>query len=86
MVFYSNYDGSGESYFEDFVTKARWGQTGVWSNGKGFPKTVDLLFEGAKDATPVQTLDPSPSTRIAFLVCALQGSLNPADPRERHDL
>ncbi|MEO0607369.1 MAG: hypothetical protein AAFY82_04000, partial [Pseudomonadota bacterium] len=51
MVFYSNYDGSGESYFEDFVTKARWGQTGVWSNGKGFPKTVDLLFEGAKDAT-----------------------------------
>lgn len=51
MIFYSNYDGSGESYFEDFVTKARWGQTGVWSNGKGFPKTVDLLFEGAKDAT-----------------------------------
>lgn len=51
MVFYSNYDGSGESYFEDFVTKARWGQTGVWSNGKGFPRTKDLLFEGAKDAT-----------------------------------
>ncbi len=51
MVFYSNYDGSGESYFEDFVTKARWGQTGVWSNGKGFPETQNLLFKGAKDAT-----------------------------------
>lgn len=51
MVFYSNYDGSGESYFEDFVTKARWGQTGVWSNGKGFPETENLLFKGAKDAT-----------------------------------
>ncbi len=51
MVFFSNYDGSGESYFDDFVTKARWGQTGVWSNGKGFPETENLLFKGAKDAT-----------------------------------
>ena len=51
MVFFSNYDGSGESYFEDFVTKAKWGQTGVWSNALGFPKTRDLLFEGAGDAT-----------------------------------
>jgi len=51
MIFFSNYDGSGESYFEDFVTKAQWGQTGVWSNGIGFPRTNDLLFEGAKDAT-----------------------------------
>ena len=51
MVFFSNYDGSGESYFEDFVTKAKWGQTGVWSNALGFPKTRDLLFGGASDAT-----------------------------------
>jgi deferrochelatase/peroxidase EfeB/cytochrome P450 len=51
MIFFSNYDGSGESYFEDFVTKAQWGQTGVWSNAIGFPRTKNLLFEGAKDAT-----------------------------------
>tara|TARA_R110002051_G_scaffold273597_1_gene334232 strand:- start:7106 stop:12010 length:4905 start_codon:yes stop_codon:yes gene_type:complete len=50
MVFCSNYDGSGEAYFEDFVTKAQWGQTGVWSNGRGFPKTKDLVFKGAEDA------------------------------------
>ena len=48
-VFYSNYDGSWESYLEDFITRARWGQTAAWSNWKGFPKTRFLLFSGAQD-------------------------------------
>lgn len=49
MVFFSNYDGSWESYLEDFVTKAHKGQTAAWSNGKGFPTTRFLILDGAQD-------------------------------------
>jgi len=49
LVFLSNYDGSWESYLEDFITKAHLGQTAVWSNGVGFPKTSFLIFDGATD-------------------------------------
>lgn len=48
-IFYSNYDGSWDSYLEDFITRARWGQTAVWSNWQGFPRTRDLIFGGAED-------------------------------------
>ncbi len=48
-AFYSNFDGSWESYLEDFITRARWGQTAVWSNWKGFPETKFLMFKGAED-------------------------------------
>jgi cytochrome P450/deferrochelatase/peroxidase EfeB len=48
-VFFSNYDGSWDSYLEDFITRARWGQTAAWSNWQGFPKTRLLIFEGAQD-------------------------------------
>lgn len=48
-VFYSNYNGSWESYLEDFITRARWGQTAVWSNWHGFPKTSLLINKGAED-------------------------------------
>jgi Dyp-type peroxidase family len=46
-AFYSNFNGSWESYLEDFITRARWGQTAVWSNWTGFPETKYLAFEGA---------------------------------------
>ncbi|MGE0576699.1 MAG: cytochrome P450 [Reyranella sp.] len=49
LVFFSNYDGSWQSYLEDFVTKAHSGQSAAWSNGRGFPKTTLLVLEGAKD-------------------------------------
>jgi cytochrome P450/deferrochelatase/peroxidase EfeB len=49
LIFLSNYDGSWESYLEDFITKAHLGQSAVWSNGVGFPKTRLLLFGGAAD-------------------------------------
>ena len=48
-VFFSNYDGSWDSYLEDFITRARWGQTAAWSNWQGFPKTRLLIYEGAQD-------------------------------------
>ena len=48
-VFYSNYDGSFESYLEDFITKASFGMTGVWSNSVGFPNAKLLFLEGSED-------------------------------------
>ncbi len=49
VAFYSNFDGSWESYLEDFITRARQGQTAAWSNWQGFPRTKWLIDEGARD-------------------------------------
>ncbi|MFM5908207.1 MAG: cytochrome P450 [Novosphingobium sp.] len=49
VAFYSNFDGSWESYLEDFITRARQGQTAAWSNWQGFPKTRFMLGLGASD-------------------------------------
>ncbi len=48
-AFYSNFDGSWESYLEDFITRASWGQTAAWSNWKGFPPTKYMVLNGAED-------------------------------------
>jgi Dyp-type peroxidase family len=47
-AFYSNFDGSWENYLEDFITRARWGQSAAWSNWIGFPETRYLVFKGAE--------------------------------------
>ncbi|OYZ46150.1 MAG: hypothetical protein B7Y31_01015, partial [Novosphingobium sp. 16-62-11] len=49
LVFFSNYDGSWESYLEDFITKASEGVTAAWSSSEGFPSTRLLFFDGAAD-------------------------------------
>jgi hypothetical protein len=49
LLFFSNYDGSWESYLGEFVDRAAFGLSGVWSNTKGFPRTRNLIREGAKD-------------------------------------
>jgi Dyp-type peroxidase family len=49
LVFLSNYDGSWESYLEDFVTKAHKGQSAAWSNAVDFPRTRLLVGGGAED-------------------------------------
>jgi Dyp-type peroxidase family len=50
VAFYSNFDGSWESYLEDFITRARQGQTATWSNWEGFPRTRFMMGLGAQDA------------------------------------
>ncbi len=47
MIFCSNYDGSLESYNNDFINLVSWGLNLVFSNGYGYPKTEWLLFGGA---------------------------------------
>lgn len=49
ICFYSNFDGSWESYLEDFITRARQGQTAAWSNWQGFPRTRFMIGLGAQD-------------------------------------
>lgn len=49
LVFCSNYDGSLESYMDDFINKVAFGLNVVFSNGIGYPTTNWLIFQGAKD-------------------------------------
>jgi hypothetical protein len=49
MLFASNYDGSLESYMDDFINKVAWGLNLVFSNGVGYPRTDWLIFHGAKN-------------------------------------
>ena len=49
VYFASNYDGSLESYMDDFINKVGFGLNLVFSNGIAYPKTNWLIFDGAKD-------------------------------------
>jgi hypothetical protein len=49
MFFASNYDGSLESYMDDFIDKVAWGLNLVFSNGVGYPRTRWLVKGGARD-------------------------------------
>jgi deferrochelatase/peroxidase EfeB len=49
LVFLSNYDGSWQSYLEDFIARLREGLTSVWSNTRDFPRTANLFVGGADD-------------------------------------
>jgi len=49
MLFASNYDGSLESYMDDFINKVGFGLNIAFSNGLGYPRTNWLFMDGAKD-------------------------------------
>ncbi len=49
LFFASNYDGSQESYMDDFIDKVAWGLNAVFSNGQGYPRTNWLVRDGAKN-------------------------------------
>jgi deferrochelatase/peroxidase EfeB len=51
LVFLSNYDGSWQSYLEDFIARLRQGLSSVWSNTEGFPRTFRLTAGGASDGS-----------------------------------
>jgi hypothetical protein len=48
LLFASNYDGSLDSYMDDFINKVAFGLNLVFSNGIGWPRTRFLLYGGAK--------------------------------------
>jgi hypothetical protein len=49
LFFASNYDGSLDSYMDDFINKVAFGLNLVFSNGIGYPTTNWLILDGAKD-------------------------------------
>ena len=49
VIFASNYDGSLESYMDDFIDKVAWGLNIVFSNGVGYPNARWLMLGGATD-------------------------------------
>jgi hypothetical protein len=49
MAFLSNYDGSLESYMDDFINKVGFGLNVVFSNAIGYPTTNWLIRDGCKD-------------------------------------
>lgn len=51
LLFLSNFDGSWQSYLDDFVDKAARGLTLAWGNCVGFPRTQDLVLQGAAHGT-----------------------------------
>ena len=46
LLFLSNFDGSWENYLDDFIDKAAYGLTAVWTNTVGFPKTQWMFLKG----------------------------------------
>lgn len=49
LIFASSYDGSAESYMDDFIDRLFWGVNLVFSNGVGYPRTRWLILRGAQD-------------------------------------
>jgi hypothetical protein len=49
MIFFSNYDGSVESYMDDFINKTGFGLNASFSNGIGYPRTNWLVLDGCID-------------------------------------
>jgi hypothetical protein len=49
LLFASNYDGSLDSYMDDFINKVAFGLNLVFSNGIGYPRARFLVLDGASD-------------------------------------
>jgi len=49
LLFVSNYDGSWESYLDDFTQKAHRGLTVAWAHSKGIPRSKFMLSGGAEN-------------------------------------
>jgi hypothetical protein len=49
VVFFSNYDGTVDSYMDDFINKAGFGLNALFSNGVGYLKTNWLVLDGCHD-------------------------------------
>jgi hypothetical protein len=48
-TFFSNYDGSLESYMDDFINKVGFGLNLSFGQALGYPRTKWLIFEGSAD-------------------------------------
>ncbi len=58
LLFASNYDGSLESYMDDFINKVAFGLNVVFTNGVGYPRTRWLAPGRRQGRAEVQVLHP----------------------------
>jgi hypothetical protein len=49
MAFFSNYDGSVESYMDDFINKVGFGLNAAFHNAVGYPRTRWLVLDGCQN-------------------------------------
>jgi hypothetical protein len=57
MAFFSDYDGSFETYMDDFINKVGFGLNVVFSNFIGYRRTNWLIFDGCADEGPHKELE-----------------------------
>jgi hypothetical protein len=71
-LFASNYDGSLESYMDDFIDKVAWGLNAVFSNGLGYPRTRWLVGDGATDEQSFKNYLRTHQLRTHVWYCAYE--------------
>ena len=71
VVFCSNYDGSLESYMDDFINKVGFGLNVVFSNGIGYPRTNWLVLRRLRATSEVQGVPAPPPDADPGLVQGL---------------
>jgi hypothetical protein len=82
LMFHSNFDGSWESYLDDFIEKAHAGLTLAWTSGVGFPPTRFMVLDGATDGRKFKAWARHSMAESPFWFCAYkQFSVNQI---ERH--
>jgi hypothetical protein len=70
LLFFSNFDGSWESYLDDFIEKAHAGLTLAWGNCVGFPPPRYLLLDGAMQGRKFKNWARSSMTPSTFWYAA----------------
>jgi hypothetical protein len=73
VIFASNYDGSLESYMDDFIDKIAWGLNASFSNGVDYPKTNWLILDGAHDEQTFKRFNLTHQLVAPFWYAAYQG-------------
>jgi hypothetical protein len=73
VIFASHYDGSLESYMDDFVDKIAWGLNAAFSNGVDYPKTNFLILDGAHDEQTFKRFNLTHQLVAPFWYAAYQG-------------
>jgi hypothetical protein len=66
LLFLSNFDGSWQSYLDDFVDKASQGLTLAWGNCVGFPRTKRFIQQGAAHGTEFKAWARQSQTQNTF--------------------
>ena len=84
LMFHSNFDGTWESYLDDFIEKAHAGLTLAWSCGAGFPPVRYLALLGATQGRRFKAWARHSMTPSQFWFSAYPGlSVNQIDRQRR---